>query len=196
MTETYSAFAPQIRFRDLLEENRAFRDFCKTIPKTPFHRSGKPWRVYVQLEAGGRWARRDFARYSEAFNFAVRLMRDRSPWDLAIHCRNRSTPMPGRWVNLTRDGKPVYLTVGKGKEKQYVLRDGKKVRKQKFVPMHLPPGHEWCRYCRRPTIFRWFSKHHAFDMTDPSTVFHPSYLRCTICGVSENSITWRGGSRG
>lgn len=150
--------------------------------------------MYVQREANGKWAKKDFDSYAVAANFAISLLR-KGAWDLAVHSRSVSYGPPGRWVNITKNGLPVYLTKGEGKEKKYVLRDGKKVRKQKFVPMHVPPGHAWCPHCRRPTVFRWFRSHHAFPKTKPEVAFDPSHLRCTICGIRESSINWRGGSR-
>lgn len=191
MTETYSAFAPQLRMVDLLD-TKAFKDFFRTKPKMPPHlANSKPWRVYVQKVERGGWAKKDFAHYSEAANFAIRLMRE-GVWDLAVHCRSVSFGPPGHWVNLTKGGKPVWLT---GKDNKPILRDGQKVRKQKFVSMHIPPGHQWCPHCRRPTVFRWFRKHHAFPSNDPSVAFDPSHLRCTICGIRESSVNWRGGSK-
>jgi hypothetical protein len=194
MTENYSAFAPQMRMIDLLQENRAFKEFFRTKPKVPTHlRGNECWRVYVQMKAGGPWAKRDYTSYPEAANFALRLVK-KGAWDLTVHSRAISFAPPGRWVNLTKRGAPVYLTQN-GKP---VLRDGKKVRKQKFVPMHMPPGHIWCPHCRRPTVFRWFRKHHAF-IQDPEAefkvVYDPAHLRCTICGIRESSVNWRGGSK-
>jgi hypothetical protein len=185
---------------DLLREHPVLKEMFRQRVPTPSHlrRAGaKPWRVYVQREANGKWARKDFATYPEAANFALRLMRD-GVWDFTVHAKHASFKPPGRWVNLTKNGKPVYLTKGEGKNKVYVLRDGKKVRKQKFVAMHMPPGHEWCPHCRRPTVFRWFRKHHAFTPREGSEfvqVCDPSPLRCTICGIRESSINWRGGTK-
>ena len=44
-----------------------------------------------------------------------------------------------------------------------------------------PSTHDWCPYCRRPTVFWYFRKHHALrqfrdlDLSDDR--------RCTICGI-------------
>lgn len=43
-----------------------------------------------------------------------------------------------------------------------------------------PDGHRWCGYCRRPTRFRYFSKHHAM-----SHGVDPAVRRCEICGCRE-----------
>lgn len=50
--------------------------------------------------------------------------------------------------------------------------------------LEWPKSHVWCPYCRRPTVWWRFSRHHAlrsfvnFDMSE--------VVRCTICGHSEN----------
>ena len=197
---SYSNFAPQMRMVDLLRENKALKEFFRTRVSLPPHlkkRGSEPWRVYVQMRENGPWAKRDFVSYAEAANFALRLQR-KGAWDWTVHCRSASFKPPGRWVNLTKNGKPVYLTKGKGKDKEYVLRDGKKVQKQRWVPMHMPPGHQWCPNCRRPTVFRWFRRHHAFvEKPDAEfkVVYDPSHLRCTICGIRESSVNWRGGKK-
>jgi hypothetical protein len=186
-----SLFAPQMRMIDLLDD-KTFKEFFRTKPKVPPHLQGQEcWRVFVQREAGGKWAKRDFDSYPAAANFAISLLR-KGAWDLAVHCRSVSYGPPGRWVNLTKNGKPVYLTDANNKP---VLRGGQKVRKQRFVAMHVPPGHVWCPHCRRPTIFRWFRSHHAFPKSRPEVAYDPSHLRCTICGIRESSVNWRGGSK-
>lgn len=190
-----SNFVPQMRMIDLMQ-TKAYKDFFRTKVALPPHlkRAGvKPWRVYVQREANGKWARKDFDSYAEAANSLLRMLKD-GVWDGTLHCRTVSFKPPGRWVNLTKKGKPVWLK----KNGEPVLRDGKKVRKQKFVPMTMPPGHEWCPNCRRPTVFRWFRKHHAFVQREDAefkVVFDPSHLRCTICGLRESGIKWRGGKK-
>jgi hypothetical protein len=51
----------------------------------------------------------------------------------------------------------------------------------------IPEGHLWCLYCRRPTIFRHFRRHHAF----PTLHYEVSkeFARCSICGVSQQQGT-------
>lgn len=55
-----------------------------------------------------------------------------------------------------------------------VVRDGGRRR------YHLPPahGHEWCSYCRRMTVFKYFRKHHALPEWANS-----GERRCIICGI-------------
>lgn len=43
----------------------------------------------------------------------------------------------------------------------------------------FPADHIWCNYCRRPTVFFTFQKHHAL----PANMCTPYERRCTVCGV-------------
>jgi hypothetical protein len=47
--------------------------------------------------------------------------------------------------------------------------------KKQYWP--CPPGYRWCGYCRRPTKFLYFKRHH----NQPIIVSY--YKRCHICGV-------------
>lgn len=52
-----------------------------------------------------------------------------------------------------------------------------------------PQSHRWCPYCRRPTVFWYFRRHHAltrFKDYDLSEV-----PRCTVCGIPDDDmIVW------
>lgn len=179
----------QARFIELLEDP-TFRKFVVTKPDLPPAASigGRlPWRLWVQREAGGRWAKKDFTSYGEAARALKSYLK--TAHDLALGSRSVAFKIPGRWVNLSKGGQPVYLRDAKN---QIVVRDGVKVRKQKFVAMSLPPGHAWCIYCRRPTVFTWFSRHHAFSK-ELQDLFRRDEERCTICGITENNPhDWQG----
>lgn len=43
-----------------------------------------------------------------------------------------------------------------------------------------PTSHDWCPYCRRPTVFWWFSKHHALRQYSHYDLGQDK--RCMICG--------------
>jgi hypothetical protein len=58
--------------------------------------------------------------------------------------------------------------------------------KGKKVYWPCPPGHRWCGYCRRPTVFAMFSRHHAIP------IWAPYDKRCSICGARESFLpAWR-----
>jgi hypothetical protein len=89
-----------------------------------------PWHMYVLID--GRWRRKEFDTYPQAFNNLIKRVKDGRATDGAIHSR-------GQWFS------PPVVKVG-----------GRKT----YWPM--PPGHRWCGLCRRPVVLQYFSSHHAF----------------------------------
>jgi hypothetical protein len=66
----------------------------------------------------------------------------------------------------------------------------------KHVWLPMPDGHNWCEYCRRPTVFKFFKRHPAIRQ-----VINPDDLRCGICGARLQSmhkiktpLTWPAGA--
>lgn len=54
----------------------------------------------------------------------------------------------------------------------------------------VPPLMQWCGYCRRPSVFRRSSRHHAtrgWPVVDPDT----SIRRCYYCASRESAHRWR-----
>lgn len=45
-----------------------------------------------------------------------------------------------------------------------------------------PRGYRWCPYCRRPTQFKYFRRHHNLK------TMAPWYKRCEVCGVRKESL--------
>lgn len=164
-----------IPMSELVKDAR-YWEFLKTKPKMPKHlRSPKimtspPWVVYVQREPRGKWGKKSFWKYSEAFRFFNAWL-ERGAHDLTINNKRCGYAPPHRFVRI------------KGK---YVMgRDKVKRQATKLVwwrpnsaMMADQPEHHWCKYCRRPTVFKFFSKHRVLGPCD-STV-----ARCTICGSS------------
>lgn len=74
-------------------------------------------------------------------------------WDMTIHCK----PQGFRPPVLRVDNK-----------KQY---------------MGMPQDHTWCVHCRRPTIFKYFTKH-------PNLPYRcdPEESRCGICGARRSTM--------
>jgi hypothetical protein len=141
-----------------LLDNKLYREWFYTKP--PVANIKAPtyrWIVYAQKKEGGSWAKVDKPSYRTALKTVDQLL-ELDYWDLAIHSRRRAYPRPTKMH--PRTGLPAR--------------------------MKLPGGHVWCPYCRRPVLFKWFSKHHAFRSIDQK--FDPSKLRCTICGISDSGI--------
>lgn len=173
--------AAMITLPELLED-KAYREFFTTKPSSPpaHPLASPPWRVYIQRRLDGPWARRDFRTYTQAFKFIRPHLK--TCHDGAIQSKGVAYRPPGRLVRVTRNGAPIMVK----------MTDGTYTQKTKFVEWrpHLPEGegvHHWCPYCRRPTVFRWFSNHHAFPK---GSVFDPSLTRCIICGASERLVIW------
>lgn len=165
-----------ITIHELLED-KAYKEFFLRRPAMPrvYGEQGKlPWRVYVQREADGRWAKKDLPTYREAFEF-FKKWRD-NMHDGAIASRPVAFAPPNKLVRV--------------KGKYQVGSDG--VNRQVTIPVIWKPKlpaeetfHEWCPYCRRPTIFKWFSSHHAFPKGE---AFDTAARRCTICGIREEGL--------
>lgn len=155
-----------------LIDDPTYRKFMHRLPNLGPH-TQPPWRLYVQREMDGPWGKKDFEEYEEALNTLKRFL-DRGVHNATIQCRPTGFKPPRKIVRVTRDGRPVMIK-----------RGGKEIPKTQLIPWRPKvstdqASHTWCPYCRRPTIFRWFTKHHALPPE-----FDPSVQRCTICGVSE-----------
>lgn len=165
-----------ITIHDLLED-KEYVKFFLTKPDPPRYKKPNAWRVYVQREVDGRWGKKDFNTYPEAFAFFKQIRR--RCHDATIHSRGLSFAPPQRWVKLTRHGRPV-MAPGK---------DGKQYQAMKLVVWkpRLVEGdqaHTWCIYCRRPVELRWYTSHHTFKGKE----FNQTLKRCPICGASERLL--------
>jgi hypothetical protein len=160
-----------ITIHELLED-KTYRQFFiskPAMPKVYAQQGKKPWRLYVQMEADGRWSKKDLATYGDAFRLFKKFRADCH--DAAIVSRPVAFAPPNKLVRV----RGQYLIGGDG------------VKRQVIKPVVWRPRldgnettHDWCCYCRRPTIFRWFSKHHAFPKDEQ---FDITERRCSICGV-------------
>jgi hypothetical protein len=164
-----------ITLQDLLADKQ-FREYFTTKPimPGPVHQDAMPWRVYVQRQLDGGWAKKEFHTYIEAFRFLKPRLK--GVHDAAIQSKGIAWSPPHKVVRITRGGKPVKDDKGKPVLRRIVWQPS------------LPPGeepHTWCTYCRRPTVFRWYSRHHAFPR---GYEFTTPYQRCTICGASERLV--------
>jgi hypothetical protein len=77
----------QIRLRTLLKEDEIFREWFKRPPTIEGLSTTPPWRLYIQAEEGGRWARGDLRTYAKAYAEVNSRLRD--AWDMTIHCKSR-----------------------------------------------------------------------------------------------------------
>lgn len=165
-----------ISIHELLED-KTYKEFFLNQPRMPrvYRDQGmKPWRLYVQLDQDGKWLKKDAPTYFEAFKLFKKYRPDAH--DATIMSRSIAFPPPHRHVRI----KGKFQVNSRGQKSQVTKLI---VWRPRLDGSEIP--HRWCCYCRRPTIFRWFSKHHAFGKDMP---FDPSALRCTICGVREDGM--------
>lgn len=172
-----------ITLPELLEDPK-YREFFLKVPKTKVPKPGqKPWRLLIQREAGGPWAKKEFEKYADAFRRLAVDLKSGGLHDGAIQSRGIAYAPPTRIAKVTKGGKPVFQ----------VGTDGKRIQKTVTVRWRprLDPDeepHTWCTYCRRPTVFRWFKTHHLLRGTALDGLVDGSSRRCTICGVREEFV--------
>lgn len=166
-----------LTIHELLDDQQ-YRQWFLTKPKMPqAPRIAPPWRLYAQVEAGGRWSKKDFFDYADAVRFFVALRR-RGVHDAAVTCRPIPWDPPSRIVKV----KGKYVKNNKG--------DLVQVTREVHWRPKLPADedhHLWCPYCRRPTIFRAFATHHALT-GQYRFMMDPGAPRCTICGIRQEGL--------
>lgn len=165
-----------ITIQELLEDATYKRFFLSqpVLPHIPIQRPTPPWRVYIQLDAGGKWRTKDCWKYTDAFLLVKQYLK--TCHDAAIQSRGVAFKPPYRKVKVTKNGKSVMVKGSNGEVSQ--------MTRIVYWKPHIPADegeHLWCPYCRRPTELKWFSRHHAFT----GRTFDPGHQRCTICGASE-----------
>lgn len=189
-----------ITLPELLEDAR-YRKFFQTPPKMLKPLPGQlPWRVLVQRKSGGPWAKKEVATYADAFRIIRNTRRAGTLHDGTIQSRGIPFGPPQRIVKVTKGGRPVYhLKDGK----RVLDADGRPIQVTRTVDWDWRPllpatedAHDWCTYCRRPTVFRWFRSHHALRTAGLQGLADPSDRRCSICGAREAFVrTSRIGAR-
>lgn len=110
------------------------------------------------------------------------------PWRVWVQTRE------GKWYKLKQDFRKyseAYNWVAKNRKTYrdcviYSKRMEFKppVVKYKEVRTYWPTprGHVWCGFCRRPTEFHFYQKHHAIQVLDENV------KRCSICGVRQTFL--------
>lgn len=168
-----------------LLEDPDYKEFFLKVPKLPAvvysANQAPPWRLYVLLKGDKNWRRKDFPAYAPAFKHLKRLLKSGKVEDAAINCRRFTSPPPLQSIRVR--GK--YVVGSDGVRRQVVKRVEWKPRytRDDFE------DHTWCPYCRRPTVFRYYARHHA--MADLGIAIDPSVQRCCICGASSRIANYR-----
>jgi len=129
--------------------------FRKWMVKVPPHALGR-WRVYVLRDRG--WQRGEIDSYHHAYRWMASLLRREDVLDVAVNNPAFPTRQPAR---RTESGAV-----------------------ERWWPLSLAEDlrHRWCPYCRRPTVFAYFSRHHALR----TTTVDVNERRCYVCGCSQS----------
>lgn len=161
-----------------LLEDKTYHNYMMTKPFTTPHAADPSmtgqWAVYLQKIQGGPWKRKFFRKYKKALKFFFQVQ-EAGCYDSALGNRRIALKPPKKVVRIK--GKYV---VGNDGVKRQVTKAVTWQSREDFEGNHL-----WCTYCRRPTLFKYYSKHHAlpqFDRVDSSQ------RRCCICGATERLV--------
>lgn len=159
-----------------LVKDPTYRKFLETMPKTyPIIRDKElqkspPWVVYVQVKPGGKWGKKEFWKYTKAFKFFRHWMKS-GAHDATINNKRVPTPPPTRIVRI----KGKYVLGSDGQNRQATTQVSWKLPSSLQIDQ---PQHNWCLYCRRPTLFKFYSSHPRLGAVDSMVP------RCCICGAS------------
>lgn len=169
-----------ITIHELLRD-RQYREFFLKIPELPPHYTPdkKPWRLMIQKRGEDRWRAKRFGTYKEAFDGFKQLRPIIN--NAAINSPALGFLPPIRNVRI----KGKYRIVQGGHKKQVI----KTLVWKPQIGADLE-HHDWCSYCRRPSIFRYASnKPRSIDgFNVPAD--EPA-MRCMICGASARIIDLR-----
>jgi hypothetical protein len=159
--------------------------YLKTKPVLPDIAARKgwnpspPWVVYVQRQSDGPWGKKEFWKYKKALAFLERAL-ELGVHDAALNCKRMGFTPPIRFARVR--GK--YVVGSDGERRQATKRIWWQPRL-----MEGDAEHQWCMYCRRPTVFKYFSRHKRLGSVDSSV------MRCSICGASERIATMSKGRK-
>ncbi|MCA1807230.1 MAG: hypothetical protein LC687_05205 [Actinobacteria bacterium] len=169
-----------IALSELLKDP-VYKEYFLAVPKFRTKALRKPkFRVYVQLKGETVWRGKDAETYPEAFQIIKKYLKAGTLHDGAICCKSHASNPPMRNVRL----KGQYKLDSKGKKVQVT----KRVVWQAKLDGNDPDYQRWCPYCRRPTAFKYFVKHHALNYLGDGMSIDPELRRCVICGSSERLI--------
>jgi hypothetical protein len=169
-----------ITIRELLRDPQ-FKEYFVKVPQLPEHYTpdALPWRLLVMKQGESVWRGKRFGTYQEAFaGFKTMLPKIENA---AINCPGLNFRPPLRTVKV----KGKFHTEGRLKGKPVVKT---LVWKPRLEADH--ERHEWCGYCRRPSIFvdKGLGARMLNGTRLPATrIAH----RCMICGTNSELMDLR-----
>lgn len=157
-----------------LIKDKTYKKFLMTQPlippllKDPRMVPSPPWVVYVQKDMDGPWGKKEFWKYTDAFKFFRKWLK-RGAHDLALNNKRYGYEPPNRFARI----KGKYVKGSDG-----VVRQATKSLPWRPKLEQGDAEHHWCKYCRRPTVFKFYSRHKRIGVVDQTVP------RCCICGAS------------
>lgn len=167
-----------ITIRELLKDPH-YKEFFCTVPVIPDHynrEDNKPWRLIIQLKGERHWRTKRYKTYREAFKAFRKVLPKVN--DATINSPALDFQPPLKVVRV----RGQFFTSAKGKKTQKT----KSVFWKPTLPINEHEEHNWCPYCRRPSVFDRMDSHPLLSTRTLGGVgIDPSLFRCTICGASE-----------
>ncbi len=169
-----------------LLQDKTFRRFFTTTPDLyPTQLTRAAWRIWVKTHTNSAWRRKDVVQYQAGVRFILRGIDEGSVHDAVLQSRGVSYKPPIRHVRAIKNGEPIILVGADGIPRPKVTSSIWRTPSQLIQDYG---SHEWCFYCRRPTIFGYFAQHHNFRGTVLEGFYDGSVRRCAVCGISIDSI--------
>lgn len=171
-----------ITLRELLDDP-IYKAYFTKIPKIPSHIQGLPWKLMILKPQETQWRTKRFATYPEAFKALKKVLPVAA--DATINCP------PLDWQP------PIRLARVKGKVHETGRLKGQPIMRAVVWKPQISgdlAAHHWCPYCRRPTVFQYYSIHPAMTKQRIGAIgaaVDPTFLRCGICGASEMLVNLR-----
>lgn len=166
-----------ITLDELLQDPDYRRYFARTPRLKNTNRVYPPWTLYLQHSETGKWHSKGYDKYSDAYHAYKSLHEKGRVKNAAIASMGQGFRAPTKVVKVR--GK--YHIDAKGVKRQVT----KLITWKPRLPIE-EADHQWCPYCRRPTIFRLFNQHHALNhLVSQGITINPNIPRCSICGASE-----------
>lgn len=167
-----------ITIQELLRDPQ-YRDYFKKVPKLPAHYTPEnlPWKLIIMKKGENVWRTKRYGTYAEAFGGLKKVLPIID--NAAINCPALSFMPPLKTYRIK--GKFI------GNTKRPLL---KTVVWQPRITADMEP-HNWCPFCRRPTVFRMAVRAVSKKNSPFAPVMSEPQLRCSICGAGERIINLR-----
>lgn len=176
--------ANHLTLRDLLKDE-TYKKFFMTIPVLPAHYTPEslPWKLMVLKHGETQWRVKRFGTYQEAYAGLKKML----PLceDGVINCPGLDFQPPQKVFKV----KGKFHTTGRLAGKPVLTT--RPWRPQLDGDM---PAHNWCPYCRRPTVWGYYTTHPQMTRQRMGNFRLPldsTLLRCGICGASERVVNLR-----